>query len=61
VEVDALERVGKQIRRVHSVHVFVPHAELVLDEYAPPQLFAAVDRSVFVPVQRSLLVSRTAA
>jgi hypothetical protein len=29
-------------------------AELVLDEYAPPDLFAAVDRSVFVPVRRSL-------
>jgi hypothetical protein len=54
VQLDALERVGGEPHRVRSTHVFVPHAELVLDEYAPPGLFRSVDESVFSPVKRSL-------
>jgi hypothetical protein len=54
VELDAIETIRGRPRRVSSTHLYVRGAELVLDEYAPPDLFAAVDRSVFVPVRRSL-------
>jgi|SRR5947209_7495435 len=54
VEVDAFENIAGQLRRVRSTHVFLPGAELVLDEYAPPAMFHAVDHSVFSPVKRSL-------
>jgi hypothetical protein len=54
IELDALERIGGQLRRVRSIHMFVPHAELVLEEYAPPALFHDVNRAVFSPVRRSL-------
>jgi hypothetical protein len=54
VELQARERIGGQLRRVSSTHVYVPGAEVVLDEYAPPAQFAAVDRSVFAPIRRSL-------
>jgi hypothetical protein len=39
---------------VTSTHVYVDGAELVLDEYAPPDQFASVARSVFSPVRRPL-------
>jgi len=54
IELDAFERINGQPRRVRSTHVFVPGAELVLDEYAPPGIFHAVDHTVFSPVKRSL-------
>jgi hypothetical protein len=54
VQLQARERIGGQLRRVSSTHVYVPGAEVVLDEYAPPAQYAAVDRSVFEPVRRSL-------
>ena len=54
IRLDADERIGTGERRVLSTHVFNATEELVLEEYAPPQLFATVDRAVFVPVLRSL-------
>jgi hypothetical protein len=48
------ERIGGQLRRVMSTHVYIPGAELVLDEYAPPTQYAGVAHSVFAPVLRSL-------
>jgi hypothetical protein len=54
VELDAFERIRGQPRRVRSTHVFVPGAEVVLEEYAPPAMFHAVDHAVFSPVRRSL-------
>jgi hypothetical protein len=48
------ERIDGRLRRVMSTHVYVRGAELVLDEYAPPAQYAAVARSVFAPVLRSL-------
>jgi hypothetical protein len=54
VQLQARERIGGQLRRVSSTHVCVPGAELVLDEYAPPAHYAAIDRSVFAPIRRSL-------
>jgi hypothetical protein len=54
IRLDAREWIAGRIRRVTSTHVYVDGAELVLDEYAPPGQFAAVARSVFAPVRRSL-------
>jgi hypothetical protein len=56
VELDAIEQIDGQIRRVRSMHVYAPGGEVVLEEYAPPGLFHAVDHSVFSPVRRSLRV-----
>lgn len=54
IELDAIEQVQGKPRRVRSTHVFVDGAELVLDEYAPPSVFHAVDHAVFSPLKRSL-------
>jgi hypothetical protein len=56
VELDAFEHLGGQLRRVRSTHLFDADAELVLDEYAPPGVFHAVDHAVFSPLKRSLRV-----
>jgi hypothetical protein len=61
IELEALERISGQLRTVRSTHVFLRGAEVVLDEYAPPRFFAGVDREVFAPVARSLLVGRNVA
>ena len=58
IELAAIERIAGAVRRVISTHVYVRGAELVLDEYAPPAQFAAVDRAVFSPVRRSLALLR---
>jgi hypothetical protein len=57
IQLEALEHIAGQLRTVRSTHIFLPKAELVLDEYAPPQVFAAVDRAVFAPVARSLVAT----
>jgi hypothetical protein len=54
IELDAVERISGHARRVRSLHVFAFGAELVLDEYAPPNVFHAVDHDVFSPLKRSL-------
>jgi hypothetical protein len=61
IELEAQERIGGLPRQVSSTHVYLPGAELVLDEYAPPAAFAAVDRSVFAPMRRSLALIRSGA
>lgn len=60
VELVANERIGIARRRVRSTHLYAHGAELVVDAYAPPPQFGAVDRSVFLPLLRSLRVSRPA-
>ena len=60
IEMQALERIAGQLRNVRSTHIFLANAEVVLDEYAPPYLFAAVDKTVFAPVARSLLAMTAA-
>ncbi len=57
VEIDALEQINGRRRRVRSTHVFEPRAEVVLDAYAPPESFHAVDHAVFSPLKHSLLLS----
>lgn len=54
VELDAYEQIDGRLRRVRSVHIYLPGAEVVLDEYAPPAQFHSVDHFVFSPVRRSL-------
>jgi len=61
IELDALEHVAGQLRRVRSLHLFAYGAELVLDAYAPPDAFHAVDHSVFSPLKRSLRLSAAGA
>jgi hypothetical protein len=51
---DATERIAGHDRRVRSIHMFGPGYEYVVDEYAPPDIFAAVDHVVFSPLRRSL-------
>jgi hypothetical protein len=60
VELDAIEQIAGQLRRVRSVHVFVNGAEIVLEEYAPTGLFHSVDHEVFSPLRQSLTVSPAA-
>jgi hypothetical protein len=54
VSLDATERIAGQERRVRSIHMFGSDDEVVVDEYAPPGIFAAVDRAAFSPMSRSL-------
>jgi hypothetical protein len=61
VVVDATEMISGQRRRVRSFHMFVRGAEIVLEEYAPPSLFHAVDHTVFSPLNRSLALLRSEA
>ncbi len=51
---DATERIAGYERRVRSIHMFGSGEEVVVDEYAPPDIFATVDHVVFSPVSRSL-------
>ena len=59
IELDAIEAIGGQRRRVRSTHLWVDGAEVVLDEYAPPAAFHSVDHSVFSPLKQSLRLSVT--
>ena len=61
VELVADEKIGVARRKVRSTHLYAHGAELVIDAYAPPAEFAAVDRGVFAPLLRSLRVRRPAA
>jgi hypothetical protein len=59
VVLDAFERIAGQLRRVRSLHMYVPGGEIVLDEYAPPAMFHAVDRAVFSPLNHSINLRRS--
>ncbi|MHB8692376.1 MAG: hypothetical protein ACYDHH_14140 [Solirubrobacteraceae bacterium] len=54
VEVDGVETIDRQRRRVRSTHMFLPGREVVLDEYAPPAIFDQVNGDVFGRVADSL-------
>jgi hypothetical protein len=54
IELQTVQRIDHQVREVSSTHLFGPGEELVLEEYAPVSLFAALDRLVFSAVRRSL-------
>jgi hypothetical protein len=57
VELVADERIGLVRRKVRSTHLYAHGAELVIDAYAPPDRFSAVDRAAFLPLLRSLRVT----
>jgi hypothetical protein len=57
IVLDAFERIAGRRRRVRSLHIFVPRAEIVLDEYTPPAEFHAVDHGVFSPLNHSITLS----
>ncbi len=61
VVLDATEQIAGQGRRVHSIHLFTPSGELVVEEYAPSDVFHAVDHEVFSPLKRSLALMPTSA
>jgi hypothetical protein len=54
IELVAQEVVAGQIRLVRSTHVFGHGAEIVVDAYAPPATFPAVNQAVFAPLIASL-------
>jgi hypothetical protein len=54
IELHTVQRIGHQVREVASTHLFAPGEQVVLEEYAPTSVFAALDRSVFSAVRRSL-------
>jgi len=54
VELDALETIRGQVRRVRSTHLYKRGVEVVVDEYAPEALFHTVDRGVFSPLLHSV-------
>jgi hypothetical protein len=59
----AIQLVGRQTIAglpfgVRSAHVFAAGTEIVVDAYARPQDFAALDASVFRPLLRSLKLDR---
>jgi hypothetical protein len=56
VELDALETIRGQVRRVRSTHLYKGRTEFVVDEYAPEDLFHTVDRTVFSPLLHSVRV-----
>jgi hypothetical protein len=58
VELDAVEKIRGQVRRVRSAHVYEAGAELVIDEYAPQSQFHEADRTVFSPLLHSLRLGR---
>lgn len=57
ITLSADEHIGQRERRIISTHVFTGSEELVMEEYAPQQFFARVDRTVFVPVLHSLTLA----
>lgn len=60
IQLNAIERIGSQRRRVRSLHLFVGRSELVLEEYAPVADFHAIDHTVFSPLSHSLRLLPTA-
>lgn len=51
---ETTERIAGQERRVRSIHMFGSGEEVVVEEYAPTDIFATVDHLVFSPLRRSL-------
>jgi hypothetical protein len=57
IELDAVTQIKGQLRRIRSTHLYTGHQEIVLEEYAPPAVFHAVDHAVFSPIRHSLRVT----
>ena len=56
IEVEGLQTIAGQRRRVRSLHAYAKGAEVVVDAYAADQDFGTMDRKVFRPLMRSLKI-----
>jgi hypothetical protein len=54
IQVRGTETVSGQARTVRSTHIYAFGAEVVVDAYAPADVFGRVDRDAFGPLLRSL-------
>jgi hypothetical protein len=54
IQVRGTETISGQPRTVRSTHVYAFGAEVVVDAYAPADVFGRIDRAAFVPLVRSL-------
>jgi hypothetical protein len=58
VVIIANETIAGQPREVRSTHVYGEGAEVVIDAFAPPDVYASVEDTVFRPVVRSLSLGK---
>ena len=58
VQVLGLGQINGNRRMIRSTHIYTEKAEFVVDAYAPPTVFARVDRGVFAGVLASLEISK---
>jgi hypothetical protein len=58
VELVGRETVDGQVRAMRSTHIYTEGSEYVIDALAPPTDFATVDRTLFLPLLRSLRFAR---
>ncbi len=56
LQIRGLETIDGLRREVRSTHLFVNRSELVIDAFAPPDVFTRVDTQVFHPLLRSLRI-----
>jgi hypothetical protein len=56
IQIRGLETIDGLRREVRSTHLFVNNSEVVIDAFAPPDVFLRVDTQVFHPMLRSLRV-----
>ena len=56
LEIVGVETVAGQRRMVHSTHVFRDGSEVVVEALAPPAAFGGLERTVFEPLLRSLVI-----
>jgi hypothetical protein len=54
IEIRGTETISGQARTVRSTHVYAFGAEVVVDAFAPADVFGQVDREAFVPIVKSL-------
>jgi hypothetical protein len=54
IQVRGTETISGQPRTVRSTHVYAFGAEVVVDAYAPANVFGRIDRAAFAPLVRSL-------
>jgi hypothetical protein len=56
LEIVGTETVAGEPRRVRSTHVFRDRSEVVVEALAPAAVFAGLERTVFRPLLRSLVI-----
>ncbi|TMK38089.1 MAG: hypothetical protein E6G56_15775 [Actinobacteria bacterium] len=60
VELVGQETIAGVRRKVRSLHVYFAEAETVFDAYAPPDAFRDINRTTFIPLLKSIRLSRPA-